>query len=146
MMWKTAKRSQLMVRVAVSIAALFLASWLSTMAYGSTNSAAPKSFSTIDGITYVFTTAIPVGEWPRGIAYNPSNGYIYVGDWLSGTVTVISTSVKPSSTSSSTTSSSARTSAPSSSAQPSYTMEYVAVAVVAVIVILVVALLIRGRK
>src|SRR2546428_12221555 len=33
---------------------------------------------------------IPVGDYPRGVAYDPGNGYIYVANTLSNNVSVIS--------------------------------------------------------
>jgi len=41
----------------------------------------------INGTTVIAT--IPVGTWPVGVAYDPSNGYIYVADSGSNTVSVI---------------------------------------------------------
>jgi len=41
----------------------------------------------IDGTTVIAT--IPVGRGPWGVVYDPSNGYIYVTNWHSDTVSVI---------------------------------------------------------
>jgi len=41
----------------------------------------------IDGTTVIAT--IPVGAWPEEVAYDPSNGYLYVANWYSDTVLVI---------------------------------------------------------
>jgi YVTN family beta-propeller protein len=46
----------------------------------------------INGTTVIAT--IPVGKWPLGVAYDPSNGYIYVTNYGSGTVSIISTSAQ----------------------------------------------------
>jgi YVTN family beta-propeller protein len=43
----------------------------------------------INGTTVIAT--IPVGTWPYGVAYDPSNGYIYVTNWGSNTVSIIYT-------------------------------------------------------
>jgi YVTN family beta-propeller protein len=90
MMWKVVKRSQLtIIRVTVSVAVLFLAIVFTSMAHGSaTNSAASYSFSAADNIGTVIAR-IRVGRNPAGIAYNPFNGYIYVANSLSDTVSVI---------------------------------------------------------
>jgi len=39
-----------------------------------------NTVSVINGTTVIAT--IPVGTWPEGVAYDPSNGYIYVADWF----------------------------------------------------------------
>jgi len=45
--------------------------------------------SVINGATNTVIATIPVGTWPVGVAYDPSNGYIYVTNFDSGTVSVI---------------------------------------------------------
>jgi len=79
MMWRTAKRRQLMkMMIAVSITILLSAFRLSVTANGPT-----------DGTTFKVIANITVGRGPWGIAYDPSNGYIYVTDYDSNTVSVI---------------------------------------------------------
>ena len=77
-MWRMAKRGRLIVMIAVSIAILLSAFGLSVTANGST-----------DGTTFKVIANITVGSNPEGIAYDPSNGYIYVADHGSDTVSVI---------------------------------------------------------
>ena len=72
------KRGQLILMIAVSIAILLLAFGLPVTAYGPT-----------DGTTFKVIATIPVGPYPEGIAYDPSNGYIYVANDGSNTVSVI---------------------------------------------------------
>jgi YVTN family beta-propeller protein len=97
------KRSELMKILAVSIVLLFLVSGFSVMVYGSgpeksissgdksgnisiTNSRiAPVNNSS--NITVIAN--ISVGSGPEGIAYDPSNGYIYVANFWSHNVSVI---------------------------------------------------------
>jgi len=43
----------------------------------------------INGVTNEVIANITVGAGPEGIAYDPSNGYIYVANFCSGTVSVI---------------------------------------------------------
>jgi YVTN family beta-propeller protein len=43
----------------------------------------------INGATNTVIVNITVGRSPTGVAYDPSNGYIYVANWGSGTVSVI---------------------------------------------------------
>jgi hypothetical protein len=83
MMWRMAKRGRLIVMIAVSIAILLSAFGLSVMANGPT-----------DGTTFKVIANITVGSWPVRVAYDPSNGYIYVTNAYSGTVSVISTSTQ----------------------------------------------------
>ena len=50
----------------------------------------PLVGSTVHGpVTTSVVQSIPVGIWPRGVAYDSSNGYVYVTNWLSANVTVI---------------------------------------------------------
>jgi len=118
MMWRTAKRRQLMkMMIAVSIAILLSAFGLSVTANGST-----------DGTTFKVIATIPVGSMPAGVAYDPSNGYIYVTNYGSGTVSIISTSVSANSTS------------------PSVVPTWAVVVVVVVVVLIVALLMIKHRK
>jgi len=78
MVWRTAERGRLIAMIFVSITILFLAIGLPVTADGST-----------DGTTFKVIATTPVGMGPRGIAYDPSNGYIYVTNFLSNTVWVI---------------------------------------------------------
>jgi len=95
-MWRTAKRGRLIVMIAVSIAILFLAFRLSVTANGSQNSGQNNPGYvkyTLDLLNNTLingnfvNTSNGMGPW--GIAYDPSNGYIYVTDDDSGTVSVI---------------------------------------------------------
>lgn len=45
----------------------------------------------INTTTNMVTKLVKVGNEPRGIALNPNNGYLYVANTLSGTISVIST-------------------------------------------------------
>jgi YVTN family beta-propeller protein len=45
----------------------------------------------INGANNTVIASIAVGSNPRGVAYDPSNGYVYVTNWNSGTVSIIST-------------------------------------------------------
>ncbi|PVU69576.1 hypothetical protein DDW06_02965 [Sulfolobales archaeon SCGC AB-777_K20] len=97
MVWRTAKIGRLIAIVAVSIAILLLAFGLPVTANGSQNSGQnnPGGYVkyTLDLINNTLingnfvTTYNALGPW--GIAYDPSNGYIYVADVGSGTVSVI---------------------------------------------------------
>jgi len=44
----------------------------------------------INGATNTVIANITVGSWPAWVAYDPSNGYLYVADSGSNTVSVIS--------------------------------------------------------
>ncbi|MFP3203272.1 MAG: hypothetical protein RXR43_13950, partial [Sulfolobus sp.] len=92
-----AKRSRLIGMIAVSIAILFLASGLPVTSNGSQNSGQnnPGGYvkytlilanNTLINGNFV-NTSNPMHPW--GIAYDPSNGYLYVADCGSGTVSVI---------------------------------------------------------
>jgi len=92
-----AKRSQLMKMVAVSIVLLFLVSGFSVMAHGS---GSEKSISSGDKSGNISITNsriatgknignITVGSAPAGVAYDSSNGYVYVANSASDTVSVI---------------------------------------------------------
>jgi len=97
------KRSELMKIVAVSIVLLFLVSGFSVMAYGS---GSEKSISLGDKSGNIsiknsriatvnnspknpVISNINVGLMPLGVAYDPSNGYVYVTNELSDNVSVI---------------------------------------------------------
>jgi len=123
----------------------------------------------INGATNKVIATIPVGIWPKGIAYDPSNGYIYVTNYGSGTVSIISTSASTStssngyiyvtnygsdtvsiiSTSASTSTSSissvtppaTSTTSTSTMPTPSAVPTWVTVAVIVVVAVLIVALL-----
>ncbi len=92
------KRSRLIVMIAVSIAILLLAFGLSVAANRSQNSGQsnPGGYVkyTLDLInnTLINGSFVNIGSTlaPWGIAYDPSNGYIYVADSNSSTVSVIS--------------------------------------------------------
>jgi len=92
-----AKRSRLILMIAVSIAILLSAFGLPATANGSQNSGQSNpggyvkytlilSNNTLINGNFVSTVN---GMEPWGIAYDPSNGYLYVTDWSSGTVSVI---------------------------------------------------------
>ena len=142
-MGRTAKRRQLIVMIAVSIAILLSAFGLSVTANGPT-----------DGTTFKVIANITVGSSPAGVAYDPSNGYIYVTNAGSGTVSIISTSVSASSTSISSvttpTTSSTSTSSTLTSTKPTLgavpTWVVVAAVVVIVVVLVVALLMIKRRK
>jgi len=92
-----AKRGRLIVIIAVSIAILFLASGLSFTANGSQNSGQnnPGGYVkyTLDLINNTLINGNFVNThnaiYPYGIAYDPSNGYLYVTDLGSDSVSVI---------------------------------------------------------
>jgi len=97
MVWRMAKRSRLFLMIAVSIAILLSAFGLPATANGPQNSGQSNpggyvkytlilSNNTLINGNFVSTVN---GMEPWGIAYDPSNGYIYVTDWSSGTVSVI---------------------------------------------------------
>jgi len=91
-----AKRGRLIVMIVVSMA-MFLAFGLPVTAYGSQNSGQnnPGGYVkyTLDLINNTLINGNFVntgnGMGPWGIAYDPSNGYIYVTNFYSGTVSVI---------------------------------------------------------
>jgi len=135
-----AKRGRLIAVMAVSIAILLLASGLPVAAYGPQNSG-QNNPSVINGTTVIAT--IPVGHQPVGVAYDPSNGYIYVANHGSGTVSVISTSV---STSTSISSVTTPTTSTSTKPTPSVVPTWAVAAVVVVVVLMVALLMIKRRK
>ena len=51
------------------------------------NEGYPGTVNVISGTTPI--ASIPVGTFPTEIAYDPSNGYMYVSNYGSGTVNVI---------------------------------------------------------
>jgi len=100
------KKSELMMIIAISTVFLFLISGLSFNAYWSdpeksissgdnsgnisiTNSLIPPIKNSPSNIVIA---NIAVGSWPGGVAYDSSNGYVYVANYGSNTVSVISTS------------------------------------------------------
>jgi len=100
------KRSELMKIIAVSIVFLFLVSGFSVMIYGS---GSEKSISSVDKSGNISITnsriapvknssnntvisKISVESYPDEIAYDSSNGYVYVANYGLGTVSIISTS------------------------------------------------------
>jgi len=86
MVWSIAKIGRSIVTIAVSTAILLLAFGLPVAASGSQN-IGQNNPSVTNGTTVIAN--ITVGKGPTGIAYNPSNGYIYVANSFSGTVSVI---------------------------------------------------------
>jgi len=97
-----------MMIIAISTVFLFLISGLSFIAYrsepeksissGDNSGNIPITNSLIPPIknrpsNFVFAN-ISVGLWPMGVAYDSSNGYIYVANSNSNTVSVISTSLQ----------------------------------------------------
>jgi len=97
MMWRMAKRSRLIVIIVVSIAILFLAFGLPVTANGSQNSGQNNSGGFVKYTLELLNNTLINGNFvnksnalgPIGIAYDPSNGYLYVTDSGSGTVSVI---------------------------------------------------------
>jgi YVTN family beta-propeller protein len=97
MVWRMDKRSRLIAMIVVSIAILFLTFGLPVTANGSQNSGQnnPGGYVkyTLDLINNTLingnfvNTHNALGPW--GIAYDPSNGYLYVTDSFSHTVSVI---------------------------------------------------------
>jgi len=85
-----AKRSQLMKIVAVSLVFLFLISEFSVMAYGSVSK---KSISPCDisgnSPNNTVIANISVGSEPDAVAYDSSNGYVYVANGGSNNVLVV---------------------------------------------------------
>jgi len=98
-----AKKNNVMKIVAVSIVLLFLVSGFSVMAH---ESGSEKSISSGDKSGNISNTNsriapvkyspsntvianISVGLWPVAVAYDPSNGYVYVANYRSNTVSVI---------------------------------------------------------
>jgi YVTN family beta-propeller protein len=151
MMGKMAKRSRSIVMIAVSIAILLLALGLPVTANGPQNSGQnnPGGYVkyTLDLIhnTLIDGNVVNIGNSrePLGIAYNPSNGYIYVANYFSGTVSIISTSISTSSASISsvTTPATSTSTTPTPSVEPTWV-----VGVVVVVVVLIIALMIKHRK
>ncbi|MEJ2772215.1 hypothetical protein [Stygiolobus sp. CP859M] len=96
MVRRMAKRGRLIAMIFVSIAILFLAFGLTVPANGSQNSGQnnPGGYVkyTLDLLNNTLingnvNTSNPLRPW--GITYDPSNGYIYVADCHSNTVSVI---------------------------------------------------------
>ena len=87
------KRSELMKMMVVSIVLLFLVSGFSVMVYGS---GSEKSISPYDisenSLNNSVISNIKVGSYPTGKTYDSSNGYVYVANYGSNTVSAISTS------------------------------------------------------
>jgi len=85
-----AKRSELMKIIAVSIVFLVLISGFSVIVYGS---GSEKSISPYDisgnSSNNTVIANIKVGSGPYAVAYDPSNGYVYVANWYSNNVSVI---------------------------------------------------------
>jgi len=96
MMWRMAKRGRLIVMIAVSMAIL-LAFGLSVTAYGSQNSGQSNPGGYVKYTLDLISNTLINGNFvnkgnamePWGIAYDPSNGYLYVADTGSNTVSVI---------------------------------------------------------
>jgi YVTN family beta-propeller protein len=100
---KMYKRSELMKIVAVSIVILFLISGFSVMVYGSGSEKSISSGDKSGNISITNSCIAPVknsqsnpvisnirvGSGPYGIAYDSSNGYVYVANWNSNNVSVI---------------------------------------------------------
>jgi len=99
MVWRMAKRGQLIVTIAVSIAILLSAFGLPATANGPQNGGQsnPGGYVkyTLDLINNTLINGNFVntgnGMGPWSIAYDPSNGYIYVTDHYSNTASIIST-------------------------------------------------------
>jgi len=98
----------------------------------------------IDGANNIVIANITVGLEPTGVAYDPSNGYIYVTNYDSGTVSIISTSVSTSSTSIS--SVTTYTTSTSTKPTPSVVPTLVVAMVVVMAVLIVALLIIKYRK
>jgi len=132
-----AKRGRLIVIIAVSIAILLLVFGLNS---GRNNPGGYVKY-TLDLINNTLINGNFVntgnGMGPWGIAYDPSNGYIYVTNYVSGTVSIISTSVSTnsSSISSVTTSTTTSTSTSSTSTSTKPTPSVVPTLVVVVVVV-----------
>jgi len=99
MVWRTAERGRLIAMIFVSITILFLAFGLPVAANGSQNSGQsnPGGYvkytlilanNTLVNGNFV-NTGYVINPFPWGIAYDPSNGYIYVADWGWSIVSVI---------------------------------------------------------
>ena len=50
-----------------------------------------SEIGTANAQKYSVIATIPVGEGPSGVAINPSNGLVYVANFRSSTVSVVST-------------------------------------------------------
>jgi len=95
--WRTTKRSRLILMIAVSIAILLSAFGLPVTAYGPQNSGQSNPGGYVKYTLDLINNALINGNFvntgngmgPWGIAYDPSNGYIYVTNSGSGTVSVI---------------------------------------------------------
>ena len=98
MVWRTAKIGRLIVIIAFSIAILLSAFGLPVAANGSQDSAQNSPGGYVKYTLILVNNTLVNGNFvvytgnalaPYGIAYDPSNGYIYVTDAGSGTVSVI---------------------------------------------------------
>ena len=91
------KRSRLIGMIVVSMVILFLASGLPVTANGSQNSGQNNTAGYVKYTLDLLNNTLINGNFvnthnalePWGIAYDPSNGYLYVTDYWSGTVSVI---------------------------------------------------------
>ncbi|MFP3234635.1 MAG: hypothetical protein RXR08_13590, partial [Sulfolobaceae archaeon] len=92
-----AKRGKLIVIIVVSIAVLFLAFGLPVTANGSQNSGQNNPGGYVKYTLDLVNNTLINGNFvnksntpgPVGVAYDPSNGYIYVTNSLGNTVSVI---------------------------------------------------------
>ena len=97
MVWRMSKRGRLIVIIAVSIAILFLASGLPVTSNGSQNSGQNNTAGYVKYTLNLLNNTLINGNFvntsnakePAWVAYDPSNGYIYVTNYASGTVSVI---------------------------------------------------------
>ena len=97
MVWRMSKRSRLIGMIVVSMVILFLASGLPVTANGSQNSGQNNPGGYVKYTLDLLNNTLINGNFvntvnamhPYGIAYDPFNGYIYVADSGSGTVSVI---------------------------------------------------------
>jgi YVTN family beta-propeller protein len=99
MVWRMAEIGRLIVTIVVSIAILLSPFGLPVIANGSQNSGQsnPGGYvkytlilanNTLVNGNFV-NTGYVINPFPWGIAYDPSNGYIYVADWGWSIVSVI---------------------------------------------------------
>lgn len=136
MVWRVPKTGRSIVAIAFSIAILLSAFGLPVVANGSTV-----------GTTFKVIANITVGQHPEGIAYDPSNGYIYVTNGGSGTVSVISTGTSTSSSSISPVTTPPTTSTSTSTKPtPSAVLAWAVVIIVAVVALIVASLMTKRRK
>ena len=97
MVWRVAKRGRLIAMIAVSITILFLTFGLPVTANGSQNSGQNNPGGYVKYTLDLLNNTLINGNFvnthnalgPLGIAYDPSNGYIYVTNFFSDTVSVI---------------------------------------------------------